>query len=58
MTICPRTGKHRHGSRAEARGSLAHLGYPKGASVFRCPHCGGWHWGHRTLPKRRQAVRR
>lgn len=45
--ICQRTGKQSHGSRSQAHASMASLGFPRGASVYRCRACGGWHWGER-----------
>lgn len=49
--------KARHASKADAERHLFALvrntgTAPRGMSVYRCPHCGSWHVGHRKRRRR------
>lgn len=48
--------KQRHATRAEAkahRAALVRSGSPvSGLSIYRCPHCGAFHVGHRKRRRR------
>lgn len=51
--------KFRHDSKAGADAQAASLhrnraATPATAHVYRCPHCGGWHVGHRKQRGRRR----
>lgn len=47
MKVCPRTGKHCHETRRDAKRGIRHAGYPVTANAFLCEHCGCWRWGKR-----------
>jgi hypothetical protein len=49
------TGKRRHGSKAAAYGQLDRLRRERAAVrlvIYACPHCGGFHVGHRPRRSR------
>lgn len=48
-------GKRQHATRDEAFAQLASLRRRDtaiGVHVYRCPHCGGWHVGHRLRQRK------
>ena len=49
------TGKHRYTSAAEAQAAISGLhrrkGYQGYMQAYRCPFCGGYHFGHPPRPK-------
>lgn len=52
-------GKVRHAERGHAFAAMRKtvskmiIGRHDAMSVYRCPHCGGWHVGHRPTAQRR-----
>lgn len=57
MNTCKQTGKTYHADKEAAMAQLRSLrrrgSHRDDLEAFKCPHCGGWHLGHRfqTTPR-------